>query len=161
MFEIIIALKPENLEKANIPEKLVEWGRELFSYDPPRYVYNDRLVFDEFHDKSYFKRCYGSFIKDDVDMDAYRAFWLTGNDLWKMERQVNNQCADIVCNELYKFLSDLSKLDDFIIFLIRDEEEIDMKYQLNHSDELIPVFCSCLQWDAPKGALIIKQKSSV
>lgn len=161
MFELIIALKPENLKKAKIPEKLVEWGGELFSYDPPRYVYHDCLVFDEFHDKSYFQMYYGSFIKDDVDMDQYRAFWLTGNGLWEMERQVNNKCADIVYNELFRFLSDLSKLNDFVVFLIRDEEEIDMKYKLNHSDELIPVFCSCLQRDAPKGALIIKLAHSV
>lgn len=141
MFELIIALKPENLEKAKIPEKLVEWGGELFSYDPPRYVYHDCLVFDEFHE--------------------YRAFWLTGNGLWEMERQVNNKCPDIVYNELFRFLSDLSKLNDFVVFLIRDEEEIDMKYKLNQSDELIPVFCSCLQRDAPKGALIIKLAHSV
>ena len=156
MFELIVALKPENLEKANIPEKLVEWGGELFSYDPSRYVYNDYLVFDEFHDKCYFKTYYGSFIKDDFDIEQYQAFWLTGNDLWEMERLVNAQSADLVYNELYKFLSALSKLDDFVVFLIRDEEEIDIKYPLHHPDELLPAFCSCLKWDAPKGALITK-----
>ena len=59
MFEFNISLKPENLIKAQIQEKLVEWGGEFYSQEPPLYDYNNSLIFDEFPDNNYFKKYYG------------------------------------------------------------------------------------------------------
>lgn len=156
MFELNISLKSKNLKKAKIQEKFVEWGGELFSQDPPQYTYNNSLIFGEFLDNSYFKEYYGRLIGNDFDIDKYRTFRLLGEDLLEMERLVNISSPAIINNEVHKFIVSLSEISDFVIFLIRDEEEIDIKYQLHSGDELINIICSCMCWDSPKGALIVK-----
>lgn len=47
-------------------------------------------------------------------------------------------------------------LDDFVLFLIYDEEEIDASYRIKTKEELITRFCSCLNWKSPQGAIIEK-----
>lgn len=156
MFEFNISLKPENLIKAQIQEKLVEWGGEFYSQEPPLYDYNNSLIFDEFPDNNYFKKYYGKLIDKDFDIDKYRTFRLLGEHLSEIERAINLGNFDISNSEFYKFMINVGKLNDYAIFLIRDEEEVDVCYKLNINDELIKIFCNCLKWDSPKGALIIK-----
>lgn len=156
LFYFDVSLKSENLEKAKIKEKLVEWGGELFSQDPPRYEYNDILIFDEYPDNSYFKKYYGKLIGDDFDIDKYRTFSLSGEHMSELETLINTNGSDLEDNELYKFLLNLSELDDFAIFLIRDEEEIDARYKINSKEELIGIFCNSLNWNSLEGALITK-----
>lgn len=156
LFYFDVSLKSENLEKAKIKEKLVEWGGELFSQDPPRYEYNDILIFDEYPDNSYFKKYYGKLIGDDFDIDKYRTLSLSGEHMSELETLINTKGSDLEDNELYKFLLNLSELDDFAIFLIRDEEEIDARYNINSKEELIGIFCNCLNWNSLEGALITK-----
>lgn len=157
LFYFNVSIKSENLEMAKIKEKLVEWGGKLFSQEPPRFEYNDILIFDEYPDNSYFKKYYGKLISDDFDIDKYRTFRLLGEHMSELEKLVNANSSELENNELYKFLVNLSELDDFAIFLIRDEEEIDEKYKINTKEELTKIFCSCLNWNSLEGALIIKK----
>lgn len=156
LFYFDISIKESNLKKAKIQERLIEWGGELFSQDPPQYEYNETLIFDEFPDNTYFKKYYSRFIGNDFDIDNYRTFRLLGKHLSEIEKLINTNISDLENHELYKFLVNLSQIDDFAIFLIRDEEEIDDRYRIKTKDELIDIFCSCLKWDSPKGALITK-----
>lgn len=158
LFYFDISIKTDNLKKAKIHEKMVEWGGELCSQDPPLYNYNGTLIFDEFPDNSYFKKYYGKYIGNDFDIDKYRTFRLLGEHLSEMGKLINNDSSDLINHELYKFLVNLSEIDYFAIFLIRDEEEIDERYKINTREELIDTFCNCLKWDTPKGALITKLK---
>lgn len=155
MFYFDVSIKSEDLTKVKIKEMLVEWGGDLLSQEPPRYLYDNTLIFDEITENSYYKKYYGDVIGEDFDLDKYRTFTLPGclND---MESLINFKHSGIENTDLYKFLADLSELDDFAIFLIRDEEYVDVRYRVNTKDELIDLFCDCLKWDSPRGALITK-----
>lgn len=156
LFYFNVCIKTNNLKKVKMEERLVEWGGELFSREPPQYEYNGTLIFDEFINNNYLKKYYSRIIDGDFDLDKYRTFRLLGEDLLEIEKLVNANNAEIENHELYKFLTNLFSIDDFIIFLIRDEEEIDEKYKVTTKEELLDVFCNCFKWDSPKGALITK-----
>ena len=71
-----------------------------------------------------------------------------------MARQT--QSHEVLNNKIMLFLNELSDLECFMIFLIRDEEEIDKRYEVHSKEELIKRICSCLLWTAPEGVLLIK-----
>lgn len=156
MFYLNISLKSDDLKRAKIQEELVEWGGKLFSQEPPLYAYNNSLIFDEYPNNNYFKKYYGKWIGNDFDIDKYRTFRLLGDHLSKIEKLVNIDNSEISNTEIYKFVRDICDLSEFAIFLIRDEEEIDVSYKINTYDELTERFYGCFKWDAPKGAFIIK-----
>lgn len=57
-----------------------------------------------------------------------------------MARQT--QSHEVLNNKLMLFLNELSDLECFMIFLIRDEEEIDKRYEVHSKEELIKRICS-------------------
>jgi hypothetical protein len=73
-----------------------------------------------------------------------------------LEFIVNNHSHAISKNELVLFLGKLSNLNSFLIFFIRDEENIDNSYKIHTKGELIDKICECLLWSSPKGAVFIK-----
>ena len=156
MFDLSISLKSEDLKKAKIQEKLVEWGGKLFSQEPPLYAYNNSLIFDEYPNNNYFKKYYGKLMGNDFDIDKYRTFRLLGDHLSTIEKQINIDISELSNNEIYKFIINIWELNEFAIFLIRDEEEIDVSYKINTKEEMIEILCNCLRWDSPKGVLITK-----
>ena len=160
LFYFDISIKREDLEKAKIHEQLVEWGGELYTQDPPLYEYDGILIFEESLNNSYYKNYYGEFIGSDFDIDKYRTFHLKGKYMSEIEVLVNRDISNLTNHVLCKFLIDLSELDEFAIFLIRDEEEMEERYRINTSKELIRTFCNCFNWDNPKGALITKLKKN-
>jgi hypothetical protein len=156
LFYLDIAIKKDDVNKFGIKEKLIEWGGESFSQEPPQYSYKETLIFDEYSDANYLKRYFYKQINNDFELENYRVFRLLGKQLSEIEELINLKDPDVDSHELYKFLADLYELDYFAIFLIRDEEEIDERYRIKSKEELARIFCNCLKWDSPEGALITK-----
>jgi hypothetical protein len=49
-----------------------------------------------------------------------------------------------------------NELDDFYLFLFRDEEYIDKRYIIKDAKRFISLFCSSLNWLSPQGISISK-----
>lgn len=154
LFYLDILIKPEKMLQVKIKEKLVEWEGKWYSEEPPKYEYDDKLYFRQTVDISYYKKYYGKFISDDFAIDQYRSIRLLGSHLSELEQLINTNNPALEQNELCQFLMELSMLDDFVLFLIYDEEEIDASYRIKTKEELITRFCSCLNWKSPQGAVI-------
>lgn len=157
LFYFNVSIKTNSLMKLNMQEKQVEWGGEWYSQEPPQYEYDGTLTFDEFLNNNYFEKYCHRLLGKDFDIDGYRTFRLLGEHLSEIEKMINLNNCNCKNHQLFKFMDSLLKIDQFIIFLICDEEEIAERYQVNTKEELIDIFCSCLKWDSPRGALIIKQ----
>lgn len=158
VFDFIVLIKEEEIKKINITEKLVEWGGEKFSQDPPQYVYdNSSLLFHEFLDLDYYKRNFSDIIGNDLNMDEFIPFILLGSHMLEVEKLVNCHNGDMLKkHDIFGFLEDLMKLDEFAILIEREEEYIDKRYYVKTKEELINVFCNCFVWDSPEGAFITK-----
>lgn len=146
---ILDILLPKNeLSKINLSELLVEWGGEKFSLDPPRYTNNSKLSFTEYIDKEYYKR----FLGNQYPIDKFIALHLE-ESLLDLELLINNK-GDFIDNEIMSFLTELLKLETFVILLIRDEEWVDEKHKISRKEELQTIIYDSLSWSNPKGVVI-------
>lgn len=157
-FELDVLIKENELSKLKLPEIFAEWGGELFSQEPPKYIYNSKLIFERVMDIEHYQRYYKKFIDDDWNLNSYISLKLLGyvshfNELGSL---INKKDQGFSNNEVVLFLLDLLKLDTFAIFLIRDEEYIDKKYVISQEQELIDIITKSLNWSSPKGVLIYK-----
>lgn len=155
-FMLDILLPKKEINKLDIKEFLFEWGGEEFSQDPPIYKNDTGLEFKQMQDLGYYERCFKKYIEEDLDIHKYISLTLCGDYVSDLEFAVNKKNKNANADTMLKFLEKLSDLENFAIFLIRDEEEIDARYRVNTKEDLTRIFCNCLNWDSPEGALITK-----
>ena len=155
-FTLDILLLKNELYKLNIKEFLFEWGGEKFSQDPPIYKDDTGLEFKEIQDLDYYTRCYKKYIEDDLNINQYISLTLCGDYISDLEFLINKKNSNSNADIILKFLEKVFELSTFAVFLIRDEEEIDSRYRIKTKDEFLNVFCNCLKWESPEGALITK-----
>lgn len=150
-------LLPENeLNKLEIKEFLFEWGGEKFSQDPPIYKNDTGLEFKQIQDLGYYQRCFQKYIEEDLDIHKYISLTLCGDYVSDLELAINKKNKSLKANIIIKFLEKLSQLENFVVFLIRDEEEIDKMYRIRTKEEFLNTLCNCLKWESPEGAVITK-----
>lgn len=151
MFSVLI---PKNdLSKTNLAEIMAEWGGEIFSRNPREFTYDISLKFREIIDLSYFQSMIGS----GYDVSNNIALYLEGNNIQKLELSVNKHELNIHDNKVIKFIYELySTLKDFCIINEIEDECIDNKYFVTSAKEAVDIFINSLNWDYPKGIIIIK-----
>lgn len=151
MFSILIP--KSDLEKTNIVEIMAEWGGEVFSRNPREFTYDISLKFREIIDLSYFQSIIGS----GFDLSNNIALYLEGNNIQKLEFVVNKQELNIQDNKVIKFINELfSTLEVFCIINEIEDESIDKKYFITNAKEAVDIFIDSLNWDFPRGIIIIK-----
>ncbi len=156
-FSFDVLLKPEDLSTVNISESLVEWGGEVFSHEPKKYTYKSTLVFEEFSDIEYYKNHHKDIIQNDFDIDQYIPFRLLGDGMLQLEKIVNCNKDELHNNDIIRFLIDISSLNTFGLFLLREEEWIDKRYRISTKEQLIEIVSNCLKWVSVEGVFITKQ----
>lgn len=88
----------------------------------------------------------------------YFALTLQGEALTDLAFTINRQREKLEENTLMRFLLGLLNLDCFYVVLLRDEEEIDRRYQVRNRAELLEAVCQGLNWESPQGIIITKEK---
>ena len=58
---------------------------------------------------------------------------------------------------MYLFLKSLITLSSFYIFLVREDEDIKERYEIENGKELRNVLCKSLSWITPKDIVILKK----
>lgn len=155
-FTLDLLIRKCDIGKLKLSESLVEWGGESFSQEPPKYTSDSELVFEQFLNLNYYKSYYSKIIGNDLETDNYMALRLLGTHIFDLELLINNDRVDLSNNKVMVFLYDLFILDAFSLFLIRDEECVDIRYRINTEKELHDIICNSLNRTDPKGVFIIK-----
>ena len=150
-----VLIMKSDFDKVDISEQFKEWGGEKFPQNPIKYTYKSSLIFHENKD-SYYQKTVGN-----IDIQNYVPLTLEGHQLTELESLINDENSDIKNNELLLFLSELyNVLDTFFVFIFRDEECIDEKYDIKNVKELVEIFCNSLRRETPRGFLIKKKKKN-
>lgn len=157
-FHMDILIKRCDLSKLRLSEDFIDWGGELLSQEPPKYSNESKLIFEQFMDLEYYKKFYGKYLGNDFDVDSYLALHLLGSHIFELELEINNNGSNIANNDLILFLTELSKLNSYALFFVRDEEYIDKRYDVVKNEELLDIICQSLNWASPEGVLIIKSQ---
>ena len=152
-FLLDIVIPKDEMIKVGLEEQLIEWGGEKFSQEPPKYIGNKELIFEELTNLKY--HC--GLLGNDLDDKKYTAFIFKGKELSELEYLVNNQTEDLRNNPLFVFLERLITLSSFYIFLIREDEVIKERCAIKREEELEIVLCESLSWATTKDVLIYKQ----
>lgn len=149
-----ILIPKDDLYKVSLTEILVEWGGEKFSQNPKKYHYKSKLVFHENTDMSY----YHNIVDEDIEVHDYIALTLEWRFLSELEFAVNNQNFRKENSELLSlFYKMYDKLNTFCIIKFLNEEDIDDRYLLSNADDAVEIFIRSLNWDSPRGIIIIKK----
>lgn len=152
-FLLDIVIPKDEMNKVGLEEELIEWGGVKFSQEPPKYIVNKKLVFEELADLKY--HC--GLLGNNLNAKKFCALIFKGEELSELEFLVNCRTEDLRNNQLFVFLESLIALSSFYIFLLREDEDIKEQYVIEREEELMAVLCEGLSWDTTKDILIFKQ----
>lgn len=152
-YTLDIIIPKDEIETIELREQFVEWGDNIFPYEPPKYKGDSNLVFEQVEDIKYYSEILGISIEN----GNYMALVLKGEELLDLEFIINRQKEKVNNNTLVLFLMKLYKLREFYIILLREDEMIKEKYAVEKKEEIRNILCECLQWSKPNDILITKE----
>lgn len=145
----IIPKREVGIVKLN--EKLISWGGSVFSHDPPQYVTDSNIVFEQIKDTRYFSKIIGEDIADDTVV-----LILKSDMLYDLEYAVNNNKTILEKDVLLIFLNKLFELSMFYIILVREDEKVKERYRIATKEEIGIRLSESLEWSDPKDILLFK-----
>ena len=152
-FLLDIIIPKDEMKKVDLEEQLIEWGGEMFSQEPVKYIGRKKLVFEQLTSLKYHCKLLG----DNLNEKKYCALVFKGEELSKLEFIINRREKDLESDLLYLFLKSLITLSSFYIFLVREDEDIKERYEIEKGKELRNVLCKSLSWITPKDIVILKK----
>ena len=115
--DIIIPKKEIEIVKLN--EKLFVWEEDVYSCNPPQYISDSDIIFEQIEDVQYFSKIVGEELTDDVIV-----LHLKSDILFDLEYAVNNHKSILEENVLLNFLNKLIELSQFYILVVREDENV-------------------------------------
>ena len=114
-----IIIPKKEMETVKLNEKLFEWGEVVCSCNPPQYISDSDIIFEQIEDVQYFNKIIGEELTNDIIV-----LHLKSDVLYDLEYAVNNHV-------LLKFLNSLIGLSQFYILMVREDENVKniIKYQ--------------------------------
>lgn len=150
VLDIIIPKK--EVETVKLNEKLIGWGDCVYSCEPPQYITNSNIIFEQVQDVKYYNQIVGKELTNDAII-----LHLKSDILFDLEYAANNSNKTLEQNELFVFLNGLFELSEFYILLIREDEEIKEQYRIVAREEIGIRLSDSLRWSNPKDVLLFKK----
>ncbi len=151
LLDIIIPKK--EIETVKLHEKLFEWGEGVYSYNPPQYVSDSDIIFEQVEDVQYFSKIIGEELTNDIIV-----LHLKSDLLFDLEYAVNNHESILEENVLLIFLNKLIELSQFYILMVREDESVKEYYKIVKKEEINIRLFESLSWSSPKDVLLFKKK---
>ncbi len=151
--DIIIPKKEIEILKFN--EKLFVWEEGVYSCNPPQYISDSDIIFEQIEDVQYFSKIVGEELTDDVIV-----LHLKSDILFDLEYAVNNHKSILEENVLLNFLNKLIELSQFYILMVREDENVKEYYEISTKEEISMRLSDSLRWSNPKDVLLFKKKES-
>lgn len=152
IFNLDIVIQKCEIEKLGLREQLIEWGGESFSQEPMKYVSSTNFTFEQVVDLSYYSKLLGI----DLNEKSYIALTLSGEELFDLEFAINSKKEKLTDNLLLSFFTKLVKLNEFYLFLIREDENIKSRYFVQTEKELRAILYESLTWSTQTDVLVLK-----
>ena len=121
----------------------------LFSQEPARFI-SKNLVFEKLTNLKY----YSDILGKNLDEQKYSAFIYKENELSELEFLANNFQGDFIRNSLLIFLEKIVRLSSFYLFLLREDEKIKERYEIENEEEFCKILQESLSWIKPKDIVI-------
>lgn len=150
-FLLDIVIPKDEIKKIDLEEQLVEWDGMLFSQEPARFI-SKNLVFEKLTNLKY----YSDILGKNLDEQKYSAFIYKGNELSELEFLANNFQGDFIRNSLLIFLEKIVRLSSFYLFLLREDEKIKERYEIENEEEFCKILQESLSWIKPKDIVILR-----
>lgn len=154
-FSLDLFINKKDIKKLGLSENLIHWGEETFSHDPKTYNIKNKLIFEKNKDNKIFENYYCQKVDKDIKFNDYIGLRLLGEDITKLEWIINKKKEGFDENNLIYFFEELCDLSQFIIFFIRNGDEIDSQIYVSNKRELINVIYDSLDWNTSSGGVVI------
>ena len=153
ILDIIIPKK--EIETVKLREKLFEWGGSVYSCNPPQYISDSDIIFEQIEDVQYFNKIIGEKLTNDIIV-----LHLKSDVLYDLEYAVNNNESILEENVLLKFLNSLIGLSQFYILMAREDENVKEYYKISTKEEISIRLSDSLRWSNPKDVLLFKKREN-
>ena len=150
VLDIIIPKK--EIESVELNEKMIEWGNYVYSFEPPQYITDSNIIFEQIENTQYFSKMVEEEFTDDIIV-----LGLKSEMLYDLEYAVNNDKSMLEQNILLIFLHKLFKLSEFYILLVREDEKVKERYEVVTKEEMNIRLFESLKWSNPKDVLLFKK----
>ncbi len=151
--DIIIPKKEIEIVKLN--EKLFVWEEGIYSCNPPQYISDSDIIFEQIEDIQYYSKIVGKELTEDIIV-----LHLKSDILFDLEYAVNNHKSILEENVLLNFLNNLIELSQFYILMVREDENVKEYYEISTKEEIGMRLSDSLRWSNPKDVLLFKKKES-
>ena len=108
-----IVIPRKELETVKLNERLIEWGDGIYSCDPPQYISDPGIIFEQIEDVQYFNKIIG----EELTADSI-VLHLKSDILSDLEYAVNNHGSVTEENVLLNFLNRLTGLSQFYLLMV-------------------------------------------
>ncbi|MDE5907126.1 MAG: hypothetical protein K2H52_00010 [Lachnospiraceae bacterium] len=152
VLDIIIPKK--EVETVKLNEKLIEWGGNTYSCEPPQYVTDTDIIFEQIENVQYFNKIIGELKNDTIVLHLKRDI------LFDLEYAINNDESTLKENKLLSFLEELINLSEFYILMVREDENVKERYRISTKEEISIRLSDSLRWSNPKDVLLFKKRES-
>ena len=149
--DIIIPKKEIEIVKLN--EKLFIWEEGVYSCNPPQYISDFDIIFEQIEDVQYFNKIIGEELTDDTIV-----LHLKSDIFYDLEYAVNNHKSILEENILLNFLNRLIELSQFYILMVREDENVKEYYEISTKEEINIRLSDSLRWSNPKDVLLFKKR---
>ena len=149
-FELVIIILKVDMNRLSIKEYLVEWGGELFSQDPAIYKEGTGLQLKLFDDAKY----YNKYLMHELKTDEYIFLKAEWNDLNELYWFVHHDSDQLDGNKLLEFLQKVINLNEYYIFIDRDDDGTTKSCSVIDSKELRNVIANTFEFPENGGILI-------
>lgn len=150
-----IIIPKKEIEVVKLNEKLFVYEEDVYSCNPPQYISDFDIIFEQIEDVQYFSKIVGEELTDDVIV-----LHLKSDILFDLEYAVNNHKSILEENVLLNFLNRLIELSQFYILMVREDENVKEYYEISTKEEISMRLCDSLIWSNPKDVLLFKKKES-
>ena len=150
-----IIIPKKEMEIVNLNEKLFEWGEVVCSCNPPQYISDSDIIFEQIEDVQYFNKIIGEELTNDIIV-----LHLKSDVLYDLEYAVNNHESILEENVLLKFLNSLIGLSQFYILMVREDENVKEYYKISTKEEISIRLSDSLRWSNPKDVLLFKKREN-
>lgn len=143
-YNLYIILPEKDLKQVGISEVKVSWGEEIFSYDPRRFMFEDKI-------QMIFSKCR---IHEAVDENEVPLRIMDG--LHELEWDVNKERESLESNNIVRMLQKICQLDKFSISFFEDDEIIERQIEYTNERNIVQLVVDVLNWESPQNIEIYK-----
>lgn len=151
-YVLYIIIPKKEVETVKLNEKLIEWEDGVYPCEPPQYVTDSNIIFEQMQDIKYYSKIVGEELTNDTII-----LNLKSDILFDLEYSINSGDKTLEQNELFHFLNGLYRLNEFYIILVREDEKIKEQYRIVAKEEIAIRLSDCLRWSNPKDVLLFKK----